>query len=280
MRATAEESKIKLTELARRIGCSTMAFGKLGGPDLFSLLGSGTFVSFGKVAGVLTCAHVLETVKEQERIWICCFPANNYRSQSLSVERSAIDFVSFGAERWSAKGPDLAFIKLPITTMVEVGNLGVVVNGIAHSAIGRDFFENKILHFAVFGAIDRSNLSERHRTPDMVRGKVTTVFFDSFSIWGEMIGWPNKCYVEHGDHDIFTLRPISSPNSPDPSSYGGVSGGGHWIVSVDPTTNLPVGPCLSGVAFFEETRGGNLIGHGPKSLYGVLLSAIRQKWEV
>jgi hypothetical protein len=39
-------------------------------PEGFRSKGTGTFVSMGKIKGILTCAHVLKAIKDEKRIVI------------------------------------------------------------------------------------------------------------------------------------------------------------------------------------------------------------------
>ena len=46
-------------------------------------LGSGTLIRFGSIVGVLTCAHVLEELPDDEDIGILCFPVRAAQVRSV-----------------------------------------------------------------------------------------------------------------------------------------------------------------------------------------------------
>jgi hypothetical protein len=67
-----------------------------------------------------------------------------------------------------------------------------------------------------------------------------------------------------------------------PSKFGGVSGGGIWLPSMQEMKNgkIEYPPMLQGVIFYESRPYKNdtrrlLIGHGPDSIYNCVAQALR-----
>jgi len=77
------------------------------------LLGSGILVSFGKLYGILTAAHVLETLQKVEEIGFVECTIRPAQPQGLRFLTNAIDSIKFGEQPDDRFGPDLAFIRLP-----------------------------------------------------------------------------------------------------------------------------------------------------------------------
>ena len=76
-------------------------------------LGSGTLIRFGSIVGVLTCAHVLEELRDDEDIGILCFPARAAQIQWLRFRVRKKDSVAIGTPPWGEGGPDLASFGCP-----------------------------------------------------------------------------------------------------------------------------------------------------------------------
>src|SRR5262249_53621547 len=77
--------------------------------DRASSLGSGTLVQFGKIRGVLPCAHVLAGdaarqipgVLDRAEISICCFPVRPGDVQTFQVNRDLTQPVPIGTPPWN-----------------------------------------------------------------------------------------------------------------------------------------------------------------------------------
>jgi hypothetical protein len=82
----------------------------------------------------------------------------------------------------------------------------------------------------------------------------------------------------------YDLRDLEvSYDSGLPRSYGGMSGGGLWRVYLEKVGKdvIVKERMLYGVAFYQRfLRGkkGLVVCHGPQSVYGMLVDAIRKKW--
>ncbi len=75
-------------------------------------LGSGTLISFGRLEGILTAAHVLDEVKKVDEIGLLAFPVRPTQSQRSRLHFKHVDWVKIAKEPYSERGPDLAFLKL------------------------------------------------------------------------------------------------------------------------------------------------------------------------
>jgi hypothetical protein len=97
------------------------------------------------------------------------------------------------------------------------------------------------------------------------------------------VGWGNFVEkVDRGGFDYAKLR-ITSGSLNFPNQYGGVSGGGVWILyrlSEDPAGTVlkpTTYVLLAGVAYYqieEEVNYKTLILHGPKSIYQRVVHAV------
>jgi hypothetical protein len=86
------------------MGRSTIGFVRVKGSSPASL-GSGTLIRFGNITGVLTCAHVLESLLGEEEIGILCFPVRATQIQTLRLTLAKTDHVVIGAPPWTESGP-------------------------------------------------------------------------------------------------------------------------------------------------------------------------------
>lgn len=228
--------------------------------------GSGTLIRFGNVAGVLTCAHVLDDLRSESQVGLLCFPVPRPNEvQSIRVPMDATEQIVVGSQPWSLCGPDIAFLRLPAATMASLESLASVVNG--------DISRQEILLGSKFnvvcGVIDEE-------TRPLIAGPVSVTQF--------MASVNAGFVVETGDFagmDLFRFQPRATNGGRLPNSYKGISGGGLWHVSLDPEDDFSVAQIrLCGVAFWQETVNGevHIIGHGPQSIYGSLFEAIAKRW--
>jgi hypothetical protein len=234
-------------------------------------LGSGTFVRFGNIFGILTCAHVLRILPRQPgRTRIAAFPVRDSARQSLAVEVNDDKVLAIGGDKEDDIGPDLGFLFL---SPDEAGLLAAqvsVVDGDQH----RDHFgepqpdttDPDIAGVSVLGGVvGEWSVEEAGPTG---RSQRRLVGLGSF---GEI-----ELQRQEGEHDLLTFRPRDQDDFSTPRSYGGTSGGGLWRLYLDratETTYTLKRRDLVGVAFFE-TKDRRVICHGPGSIYEVLRAKI------
>jgi hypothetical protein len=90
--------------------------------DRLQSKGSGTFVGLGKLRGILTCAHVIEAIKHQSEVHLAIASARQITKSFVLNVKDYCDFLNFGPS-YTANGPDLGFLKLPIPFFDKIGHL-------------------------------------------------------------------------------------------------------------------------------------------------------------
>ncbi|HMF25950.1 MAG TPA: hypothetical protein VKG24_28025 [Pseudolabrys sp.] len=264
-----------------RAGRFTVGFVGLENDRAISL-GSGTLIQFGKIRGVLTCAHVLAGdvdrqipgVLDRVEFGICCFPVRTGEVQTLRITRDMTRPVAIGTRPWNQQGPDLAFLRLPDADMTNLERLASVVDGMrqrANAFVG----EPDTRHVAnlVCGVINE-------RTgPVQMRGNAAAVTtFEGLINSGCVVATS-----EADGMDLFRFQPVPGEGATLPSTYEGTSGGGLWRLYLkrgeDGTYSL-IQSRLVGVAFWETPVEGELhiVCHGQQSLYRALFDRIRAEW--
>jgi hypothetical protein len=244
---------------------STTGFFKRNNNDRLASSGSGTFVSIGKIRGILTCAHVIDAIKGHKEIRLPIFSARAVTKSFVLNVKDYCDYVKLGPS-YTANGPDLGFLKLPIPFFNKISHL-VSVKSLE---VGReDAFAsaepNEESATLLVGVIHEWML-DRQQTNEAFIPYLVNV--------GEIAD-----RVEASDnHDLFHFRPIPDDGFHPPASYAGTSGGGLWRVYRDPNERTKPVYRLIGTAFFEETSKELIICHGQASLYVKLFEAIQQKW--
>ena len=235
-------------------------------------LGSGTLIKFGNVTGILTCAHVLEALGNEAEIGILCFPVRATQIQTFRVPMGTTEGISIGSAPWSAKGPDLAFLRLPPVTVSEIERIATVVNGDRQRANIVAGDPERIRTFcAVAGVVD-----ELTRPAIVVESGDTITSTTPF----EALINAGHVFVEDDDADLFRLQPVPGEGTTLPQSYKGTSGGGLWKFLLDQDDLSVIQVQLIGVAFWEKLVDSemHIIGHAGRSIYEALYKAIQEKW--
>jgi hypothetical protein len=264
------EAKAELDKtLMAHVGRCTMGF-VTAGETVPNSRGSGTFIRFGNVAGVLTCGHVLREILKEQEIGILCAPARVDQSQTFRVETKLTDHIIFGSEPWREIGPDLAFLRLPAATMLEIGRVASVVDG--HNqrtkAADPDPTSTQVVRI-VSGIVD-----ELTALP-VITGNLVTRAFQLLLNMGSVTE-----ILDDDEMDRFQFRPSYGPDDRRPSSFKGKSGGGFWDVFIREDDFSFVQARLSGVAYWEKQLGSelHLVCHGPNSVYATLFDQIVARW--
>jgi hypothetical protein len=255
-------------DLWTRVGRCTVGFIGIRDGGLMVSFGSGTLIRFGLVAGVLTCAHVLDALRSESDVGLICFPVPRPNEvQSFRIPMEATEQIVIGSgEPWSSCGPDIAFLRLPAATMASLESMASVVNG--------DISRQEVLLASKFNVV--SGVIANETGQSMIDGPVAVTEFVAAVNAGFVVDTSTFLGM-----DLFRFQPYASEGGKLPTSYEGTSGGGLWHVSLNPEDNYSVAQVrLCGVAFWQETVNGELhiIGHGPRSLYGPLFEAITKKW--
>src|SRR5262245_34662317 len=96
--------------------------------DAGNCFGSGILSRYQNVAGILTCAHVVEAAHRQNSIAIIPNSVRDDRKFSITVEfRSMRNHVIKG-DGLAEHGPDLAFVELPAITVSALASVGSILN--------------------------------------------------------------------------------------------------------------------------------------------------------
>jgi hypothetical protein len=235
-------------------------------------LGSGTLIRFGSIIGVLTCAHVLEALLDEEEIGILCFPVRATQFQRLRLPMATTDRLAIGTRPWGESGPDLAFLRLPASIVGDIESIATIVNGDFHrqNIVAGDP-EGTMMLCAMAGVVDE--MTKPTIVDHIPKGIIETMLFEALLNAGHV-------FVDDENEDRFRFQPIASEGVILPTSYKGTSGGGLWKFYLARENFSLVQARLIGVAYWEKPVGDELhiIGHGQVGIYETLFNAIRQKW--
>ena len=256
------------SDLVAAVGHSTIGFMRHNGNEPPTCLGSGTLIEFGKVFGVLTCAHALEALRTSKEIGFLCFTVRGNVPQSRPFDPKLLDAVTFGQEPWSVRRPDLAFVRIPAHAEGHFRALSTPRN------LQRQQELLTSEAFSIFAGYAVSGIIDEWTKLGTLRANRATASYSAFASLGNL----RRHFFATDGFDKWIYEPTEMPHTPLPASYGGTSGGGLWRIKVigeGPDRELKV--ALAGVAVME-TRRGKIICHGPYSIYGKLTSAIRAAW--
>jgi hypothetical protein len=251
-------------------GRSTIGFVHI--EDGVTKRGSGTLIRFGSIVGVLTCAHVLEALRDDEDIGILCFPARATQMQGQRFRLRKEDSISIGEPPWSEGGPDLAFLRLPEQIVGNIASVATIVNGELHRKnIVAGEPEGTMKLCAMAGVV--AEMTKPATTEPVSKGIRVTTTFEALLNVGNVI-------VDDENTDRFRFQPVTTPGIILPASYGGTSGAGLWKFYLARETFSLVEARLIGVAYWEKPVGRELhiVGHGQISIYDTLCNTIRRKW--
>jgi hypothetical protein len=236
--------------------------------------GSGTLVRTKTTQGILTCAHVLTIIRQHKEIGICLFPVRGTALQlsRIPVKDCAPHAIAFLDIPETADGRDLAYLPLPLRFMASLLASASVVDLDLHEARSKAPSPSGSTSFeGVVGII------EEITPPAAPKGARLVVSVEGLINVGRVI-----CTRQAKGFDLLEFNPVPGPDFVAPSTYGATSGGGMWRLYVRRRLDGDydhVETRLIGVVFWEtDLAPRNLIGHGPISVFGHLLSGIRRQW--
>lgn len=244
-----------------------------GGAQDADAAGSGTLVTVGPVHGILTAAHVLRNLPDRGEVGIVQFRPNSGFLHRTTITMERAEKLMLAGD--GPEGPDLGFLRLP---RVDAGALEA-----------RGVFFNL----------------EKRRASVLAGDKPGKCYFDGVS--GTIAEWTTDRPAERGFHRVKSFKSLYGPGNvvgeresngfdllefdvvydlehKPPASYEGLSGGTLWRVYCNKSDDgqLSLSNMLVfGVAFhqsdiFENKR--VITCHGPRSIYGPLIEAVREKW--
>jgi hypothetical protein len=255
-----------------RVSRSTVGFAQVRENNHPASLGSGTLIKIGNIVGIVTCAHVLEALLKEAEIGIMCCPVRSTQIQTTRLPMTTTDSIAIGGPPWGKSGPDLAFLRLPTTTIGDLERVATIANGGLHrkNIVARKPSSALELR-ALTGVVDE--LTETvPNTPGAVGTLPTTAFKMVISI--------SHVFSDDENADRFRFLPAPNEKIVRPTSYKGTSGGGFWRIFFNRDDCSIVQTSLIGLAYWEEHVRDQLYitGHAKISIYDTLFNAIRQKW--
>ena len=239
-----------------------------------SILGSGTLVTVGKLAGVVTARHVAEVLRKLKarsgaRAQIVRMSRKNGGHVRHELDLRQAEFVlSPGLD--GPNGPDLAFVVLSVEneTTLKATNSFYPLDKDLPSLKGN--YPAPVQIDMALGVVAEWT-TDLEVTAEGGKRNFTLIAFTGHS----------QNEREHEGYDLATLVPPPEADILLPKSFGGVSGGGVWRVFYKPDgSNTVVDSRLIGTAFYELPTEGrtNLIHHGLRSLETKLIPLIRERW--
>jgi hypothetical protein len=270
--------ELDLRSFAESIAPYSVGFLKPNSPDQpqsLESLGSGVLVSIGQVYGVLTAAHVLAAIPEVGQISLVTFPQKRKKLQNLSFEMSHTERLNLGAPPWKETGPDIGFLRLA-SDIVGTLKSSSSFRNLRLAAGVEPLAGPKSIQFvdAVLGVVDERTHAENWEQPGLIIKKFEAIFMDG-----------NVTPVQSsGDFDYCSFLPRRGDSGNLPSNFGGMSGGGVWRIYYDgkpgEKTYL-VESRLWGICYYQTEISNDsrkIIGHGPNSIYKVIIKKIEDKW--
>lgn len=235
--------------------------------EIANLIGSGTFIVAGNVAGILTADHVVNMLGDSVSLGL------TLREQEHKYEVKAIylDIRRIARGVDESEGPDLAFIALPSSKLGAIR----ATKSFYNIERNRDRMltappEFDLGIWALFGVPDIHTTNEPSK-----RGFGALKGFHGLCGFGFVRG---SYSVGNYDFLDFKVKYDSSPSIPN--TFGGVSGGGVWQIPLLRTPNGKIEPkeyILSGVAFYQSKRSGlfrDIKCHARQSIYDLAYKAV------
>ncbi len=231
------------------------------------LLGSGTLVTVGSTHAILTAHHVLQVLPKHGRVGLILSPTLHQHT----VDTQALVYREIARGTIDSEGPDLGAVILAPSIAAAIAAKKTFYN--------LDSRREQLLHtppdlhdgvWFVHGFVGERTVEEPGRDGySLIKG------FYSFS----GAGGPDELPVPIGNHDYFAFPVSYDARSVAPNSFGGMSGGGLWQVTLirDPQGVIcPKKSLLSGVVFYQEATDTECVVkcHGRSSVYNVAYEAI------
>ena len=242
-----------------------------GGKLTANLIGSGTFVTFGQVHGILTAHHVVRGLTGQYSLGLT--GAREGEEHNLVVTRENLRICNIAIPETDEYGPDLAFIYLASW------------NDVCTIKASRSF--HPLEH-------DRQEMLTGPPAADLgiwfacgVPGeRVTEV--KSEKGFERLLSYQHWCGAgganresDRGDWDYVEMDVDNDPARGLPASFGGMSGGGLWQVTVAKTSAGALQPrraLYCGVIFYQRANPDGtrtLRCHGRRTVYDHAFRAVK-----
>ena len=237
--------------------------------------GSGALVTVGSVHGILTAAHVLKHLPDQGEVGLVRFPRVQSGTQRLTIDMGQVEKLTLAADAVGPEGPDLGFLRLSPMDAEAINARNVFFNlEIRRKSVLAG--ENPDLQ--CFDALSGMIAERTTDLPPEEWGTRVKGFHALFGV-GMVVG-----ERESNGFDLLDFEVTYRAGSVSPDSYHGMSGGALWRVYC--TKDDDGQPSVSekkvfGVAFHQSDISNQkriITCHGPRSVYGRLIDAVREKW--
>lgn len=195
------------------------------GEPFAKYLGSGTFVRFRGAPCLLTAAHVWERLAEHRGIGF----ATDVDVNLLKVATKLLEPVLVSPPKTEEWGPDIALVRLPEVT----------ARGLERRKAFYDLARNRTDALVPSGERLWVVIGATREGSDLTSE-------DEALLKNRQFETPVARRSSHDGLD-YTELPWSRDNPDAPTTWGGVSGAGLWVV--DPAVNKGV---LAGLAFYEQ----------------------------
>ena len=236
-----------------------------------SVAGSGILVTAADVVGILTAQHVIAKFTKRPEAPMGIILAGYVHSFDLERDERHITIIGSPEDSKGKPelGPDLAFIRI-----LDVAKIGTIRSI-------KSFYPLDLKNFGPY-ANDPKEYMRWFITgaPDELTGELQGDILPAVMFAGAV---QFVSYYERGEFDFMRMT-IDAGVANFPRKYGGVSGGGLWLLPLSRDETLGEGgvsylaPILVGIAFYEvEVEAPNtmhLICHGPQSIYSKCLRHI------
>lgn len=236
--------------------------------------GSGTLAVLGPVHGVLTAAHVLDSLPNTGPVGLVRYLNENGRYQKQTIDMAGATKLVIRAEEFGMNGPDLGFLRLPADS---VGWLKAINSFYELRRYRDEYIAGKLPDgsplMALVGMIDERTKDLPPERRGQRRKGFEALFTDGDIVSGRI----------RDRHELMDFVPKNYPDFKLPGSFEGTSGGAIWqlfLQMVDGQAKV-VAKRYWGIPFYQRRRTGKtavLICHGPDGIYKAMFDKIVDTW--
>ncbi len=233
-------------------------------------IGSGTFVKIGDIYGELTAQHVVSELAGDYLLGLTA--AREGETHSFKAQKSSIGVMEITSPASEEYGPDLGFIILS-----DWDGVGTIKASKSFYDLSHDNDEWSVnpppLDSGIWFACGAPGERFERILPEAGFGKV--IEFQDFC----GVGGIDRRY-EKDDFDYLEMDIEFSEETGMPHSFGGMSGGGLWQVTVSRSSEGVLAPSrffLSGLIFYQGVNADGvrfLRCHGRQSIHDHAVGAI------
>ena len=237
--------------------------------------GSGTLVTVGSVDGILTAAHVLRNLPDHGEVGIVRFNRTSRFAQKLTIDMEQAEKLTIAADVFGSEGPDLGFLRL---SPEDVGTLKARISFFNLGKRQDSVLAGDLPALPYFDGIS-GMIAEWTTNLPSEQGLARVKGFRSLYGVGRVVR-----EHEFNGFDLFDFEVSYDSEFKSPLSYKGMSGGTLWrtyCTKGDDAQLSISNNMVFGVAFHQSDisdRKRIITCHGPRSVYGPLVDAIRDKW--